>query len=310
MVRRMRRFVLVPVAGLAMMVSLGGPAPAAEDAAACEQAALHVTAGDVDAALASYGRCLASDALGGEERATHLTQRAKLLETRGQQGPALVDYNDAIALAPTAERHYARGLLHHRMHNLDLAARDFSAAIVLDPMLADAHTGLGLVWFDWGDVDLALRNIDAALAIDAESALAYRARGMTLMLDQRPAEAVTDLGEAIAREPKVVISYMIRAYAWLALGDLRASVDDFGAVVALAPDNACARLGRAKLMMALGDDPMEVLADLDHITPHSEEMVAAMADLREEALIALGRADEVEAARLAGEAAIGPGTCV
>lgn len=125
-------------------------------------------AGRLDEALAGYDRALA---LGLPLRASALSNRGLTRGALGQRSLALQDFDEAIRLAPNAERYLNRG-----------SARIFPDAGGAPPDLAGATA-------DWSE----------ALRRDPDLLDAYHARGVAREAMGRPEAAAADYREALAR---------------------------------------------------------------------------------------------------------------
>jgi tetratricopeptide (TPR) repeat protein len=76
-----------------------------------------------------------------------------------------------------ATSHNAGGLLKARNRDFDGAINDYSEAIRLDPMFADAFYNRGAAKAAKGDVDEAIEDYSRAIAIDPRHSRAYFSRG-------------------------------------------------------------------------------------------------------------------------------------
>lgn len=197
--------------------------------------ALRTWGADLAAALADGGlagllRLLLGRARGDEPwRATAWALRADALARDGAPGPALEDYDRALAL---------------------------------DPALVRAHRGRAVTLGGTGDYAGALAGLDRVLELEPDNAWNVVLRGEHHRLARHHAEAVADLSEGIARDPAGEFAWASRGAAHERHGDLDAALADFDRALALKPDYAWALARRARVWRGLGDQARR-LADLD-----------------------------------------------
>jgi tetratricopeptide (TPR) repeat protein len=97
---------------------------------------------------------------------------------------------------------YLGGVLALRRGDLPRAAREFQAAVELDPSLVDAQYNLGQVRFHLGAQDEAERRFRAALALDPEHAGALNGMGVLALQSNDTAEAERLFLRAVASAPE------------------------------------------------------------------------------------------------------------
>lgn len=128
-------------------------------------------AGRLEDALAGYDRALE---IGLPLRGSALTNRGLTRSAAGQRSLALADLDEAIRLAPSAERYLNRG------------------SIRIQPDAGGAAPDLAGATADWSE----------ALRRDPDLVEAYHARGVALEALGRPEAAAADYREALARAPR------------------------------------------------------------------------------------------------------------
>jgi tetratricopeptide (TPR) repeat protein len=84
---------------------------------------------------------------------------------------ALID-NDKTQKVDRIKALIARGFVFGRKDQLDRAIADYDAALLLDPMLADAHNARGELWHRKGDRPRALADFAAALKLNPDHSMA------------------------------------------------------------------------------------------------------------------------------------------
>jgi len=142
---------------------------------------------DSSVALAYFSRAVASSNLGDQKgaqadykealklftdairaspgNAAMLFQRGLIYHTMGETDQAIVDYSDAIRLAPTDDYAYVnRGIaLYSRQDNNEGALRDFDAAIKLNRCEVNAWINRGIVYKRKGNLDQAVSDFTTAI---------------------------------------------------------------------------------------------------------------------------------------------------
>lgn len=107
-------------------------------------------------------------------------EKARVLVTRGLFSDALPLLNAEIHAQPSAfAAWFLRGVVHHRLANLDAARRDLLEATRLEPGEVQPLIALAAVSVDAGDFDTALSACTAASDIVPESAQVWFSLGVT-----------------------------------------------------------------------------------------------------------------------------------
>jgi tetratricopeptide (TPR) repeat protein len=127
-----------------------------------------------DKALIDFTTAIDTHALPAAEQAQALLQRGFLLDSQGRTAAALGDYTAVIKLTPdhaqTALNNRAN--IYRRQNKLELARRDYLAALKNNPRAEYPYTGLGQIAEAEGDTDTARRYYAKAIAANAHYALA------------------------------------------------------------------------------------------------------------------------------------------
>lgn len=201
---------------LALLLPVGALAQAPSDAEKCSNAS-----GSADETVSACTRAIESKRYTGTDLAILLNSRAISWREKGFDDMALVDFDEAIRLAPKSATPYiSRGNVHNDKGDYDKAIADYSAALKLDPKLAPAYSNRGVSWMAKGVNDRAL----------------------------------ADFNRAIQLEPKSPNAYNNRGYFWNAKGDARRAIADFDLVIKLDPKFADAHDSLA-LIFATSADP-------------------------------------------------------
>ena len=102
----------------------------------------------------------------------------------------------------TATDHYNQGVKYQQQGQLDLAIKEYTQAIEIDPKLPQAYLNRGNAYIAQGDYDRAIADCHKAIALNPKFAEAYHNRGLAYALKGDYAFALIDLDTAIALDPK------------------------------------------------------------------------------------------------------------
>ncbi|MER5432619.1 tetratricopeptide repeat protein [Streptomyces sp. NPDC002588] len=182
------------------------------------------------------------------------------------------------------------------------ALTEYDRAIALDPDLVRAHFGRGLTLQSTNDLAEALAALDRADGLAPDTDWILGARGETRRLLGRFEEAVADFDRAIALDPSYEEALVGRAVCRHALGRYDEALADFDRAVALDEDDVWALVRRGRLRRAR-EEWDEAFADLDRavlLAPDAEWVASERGDAYrlagrfEEAVAELGRALTLE----------------
>ena len=191
----------------------------------------HHARGDLDAALADFGRAIELDPRCAEA----FNNRGVVRLARGDLDGARTDFDEAIGLNPCyAEAFYHRGLVRHlrddflgALADLDQALRinphhldayiargnarfhvrdprghaDYRAAFLLDPVLVATKIVRKLAADLRSDPVGVLAGCDRHLKLDPDDLVAYARRGLTRLLQGRDGDAGRDFDQILLRSP-------------------------------------------------------------------------------------------------------------
>jgi tetratricopeptide (TPR) repeat protein len=133
----------------------------------------------------------------------------------GELERAILDYDKAIELSPSAEAYLDRAICYEALHDLAKADADYTAAIALDPMLPQP-------WYN---------------------------RGNLYLLADRYKDAIADFEQELALNPQSADARVGIGIAHAKLGDYEAAWKDFFIVTDEIHDNNEAALANQKIMM-------------------------------------------------------------
>ncbi|MBC8076496.1 MAG: tetratricopeptide repeat protein [Chloroflexales bacterium] len=271
--------------------------------------------------LAPYNAALATAEAGGDAvtRAAAYYERGSVQFDQGDYGPAIADYDQAIALDPTNARAFNnRALAQVALGRAEQALMDYDAAIALDPTYVRAienrlrlrerrgdQRGVAQDYARLAEIEPAKRAshrygegvalmalqetagaraaFDSALAANPQHVDALYERALLAYGAGQFGVAINDLSAALRLSPRATNAYYARALAHHASGDSAGAIADFTTVLELDPVNAEALLGRATLYAEQGDQA-RAIADLDALDqlPHDAMLAAAAMALRQQ----------------------------
>jgi Tfp pilus assembly protein PilF len=192
---------------------------------ACEEGAGATESGDLQAALAAYGRALEKD----PDYPPALLGKAKALEKTGDWGRAAEAADRAVEIDGEAESFRVRGMLRARLGRSAEAVEDFTQGLRADPRRAEL-----LIW-------------RAEAKLDAKD-FAGASADFTRWIERCSGPEEQDR-QWVGWLAHVLLN---RAYARLESGDAAGAEADSSLMVELAPGNADALLCRAEAREKLG----------------------------------------------------------
>ncbi|MSO64710.1 MAG: tetratricopeptide repeat protein [Alphaproteobacteria bacterium] len=162
------------------------------------------TDSDVERALTSCTRALASIAVPGPMRAELYIQRAHHRLARKDPAKAVADFTAALSY----DTHYpaaffGRGMALIQTGDDERAIADFDRAIELQPSAPYNFLHRAAAWEQRGATERALRDYDAALALNADLAPAQDGRARMLRALGQVDRAVDQFNETLRRSPEI-----------------------------------------------------------------------------------------------------------
>lgn len=149
---------------------------------------------------------------------------------KGRHAEAAAHFSKTIALDPKRSGAYtARGLIYclYFTEKYDSALSDFNQAIALDPRDALAFHGRGMIFHARGFSDLALKDFSRVIELNPRwGAGIYRARGQIYHDQELYDEAVADFTAAIELNPEYAAAHYNRALSRFYQGDYRMAWED------------------------------------------------------------------------------------
>ena len=128
--------------------------------------------------IAVCGRALRRTELSELDRASVLTARGKAYRDSGELAAALADFEAALILNPVSANAFnQRALVLEESGHHERALEDFRRALALSPRFAVAYKNRGVAQFFAGNLACAGVDLDAALALARDDAEIYLFRG-------------------------------------------------------------------------------------------------------------------------------------
>ncbi|HEX4039408.1 MAG TPA: tetratricopeptide repeat protein [Acidobacteriaceae bacterium] len=156
------------------------------------------------------------------------------------------------------------------------AARDFTAALQLDPSSVEAHANLGAIAFFRGDCQAAEPHFRAALRAAPSLTKAQALLGVCEHRLGEPA-AADDMKEAFAKldDPRLHLQIGIElANLYYQQGDLEATASILRSLVATNPDNVDVLFFAQRVYSELADNTLNKLAILAPNSARMEQLIA------------------------------------
>jgi tetratricopeptide (TPR) repeat protein len=189
-------------------------------------------------------------ALRGDSPGVYLNLGRALQAKKDLEGAAR-EYRAALAIDPNyASAHNNLGNVLYAKKDLEGAIREYRAAIKIDPNVALAHNNLGSVLYDQKDLEGAIREYRAELKIDPNNAPAHINLSRVLYAKKDLEGAIRESRAALAIDPNLAPAHGNLGNALRAQKDLEGAIREYRAALAIDPNNAPAH---CNLGLALAD---------------------------------------------------------
>ncbi len=161
-------------------------------------AGLELSAGNYDAAIADFGRCLELDP---KNQAAALGRATAKLRKNDYAG-AIADYNLLLILNPNDLAAYSnRGLARQNTGDVDGAIADFTQVLEANPRYAAIYNNRGFAKMLKADFEGALPDFDQALALGQRDAKTYFNRAKARFAQSDFAGAAADYANGVELQP-------------------------------------------------------------------------------------------------------------
>ena len=151
-----------------------------------------------------------------------------------------------------AEDAFSRGVACAEQGEYDQAIADFTAAIELNPRLAEAYYNRGVVFYveaeggydrgvehyGQGEYEHAITDFTSAIELNPQYAEAYRYRGLAYVGRREYDQAISDYTDAIVLNPQDAEAYRYRGHVYRGEREYDQAAADYSAVIRLNPQDA------------------------------------------------------------------------
>jgi len=146
----------------------------------------------------------------------------------GDFASAIKDYSDALILNPVyAGAYNARGMANRKMKNFQSAIEDYNAALKLHNNLAAAYNNRGVIYLEIRQFIAALSDFDKALSIEPSSSFGYCNRAVAYNYMRDFNKSISESTRAVEINPQLPEAYVVRGIAKVQIGANGAADLDF-----------------------------------------------------------------------------------
>jgi lipoprotein NlpI len=172
--------------------------------------------------------------------------------------------------------YFNRGRAWRDKGELDRAIADFTAAITLDPKLAQLYNSRGVTWGTKGNLDRAIADFTEAIKLDSQYAEGYFNRAAAADRKREFDRAIADYTEAARLDPNSSYAAICgRGLARIGKGEFDRAIADFNEAVRLDARSSIAYFGRGRALRAAGDAD-RAIADFSTAIGLSSQFAAAI----------------------------------
>jgi tetratricopeptide (TPR) repeat protein len=198
------------------------------------------------------------------DAATARLHRGLAHAQRGEYEQAIAQFTAALQLDPALAQALAHRADAHRLQGeYALALADYGAALQLAPSSPSVLLNRGQVYTLLGQHREAVADFDAAVQRDPENALAYFSRGKARSEAGDADGAVADFSAALQHDPSYAWACHYRGETYAAKGDLKRAIADYSQAVRLNPFTPLTYLRRADAYRLRGEH-LRAVADYDN----------------------------------------------
>ncbi len=152
-------------------------------------------------------------------------QQNKTWENGATLWSNVIKYYDGTTALPYSNR----GLYYREKKKMDLALKDFSSALRIDPDKATILNSRGKLYFDTDRLPLALVDYNNAIKSDPELAEAYANRGATFARQGNFDKAMVDFNKCVELDPDFKNGYLNRSLLFTKSGQYEEAIKDYDA---------------------------------------------------------------------------------
>lgn len=154
--------------------------------------------------------------------------RGSIYLARDKYDYAISDYTKAIKINPLfADAYYNRGNTYMKNDNIKNAIEDYIKAIELNPNGADYYYQRGKAFLIKGNNETAIEDFTTAIGLNPDCPDYYCVRGRTYFMSENFNKAIDNYSKAIILNPNKAEGYYLRGEAYLSTGKTKKAKRDF-----------------------------------------------------------------------------------
>ena len=162
------------------------------------------------------------------------SNRGNAYEGKGEHDLAFKDYSKVIEINPDdADAYFCRGFIYELKRNSEEAIKDYDKAIELNPDHVDAYIYRAGVTNR--DSALVIKDYSKAIELNPHHSYAYRNRGLTYEKKGEVDLAIKDYNKAIDINSDSALDYSHRARAYRDNGETHLAIEDYKMAITLNP---------------------------------------------------------------------------
>jgi tetratricopeptide (TPR) repeat protein len=178
----------------------------------------------------------ANDPLKSEALAWFILSKSSTLSDNRSDLINAVQYaNNAIYLEPSyADAYFQRGYLQYRLNNYDLAIKDYTHALALNPpqwLVAQLYFQRAVSYSFMKDFDKAIKDIESAASLNPKSAQITKVSAIFSARKGDHKRAISLYSEAIEAAPHDQMLYNYRASSFEAIKNFDAAIADYSTAI-------------------------------------------------------------------------------
>jgi len=179
-------------------------------------------------------------------KAEEYVKRADVFRSKATFDLAMKNASNALAIQPGyAQAYVSRGLIYAAQNQPLEAIADYTKAIGLNAKYEEAYYLRGLVHAAIGKRDEAIADYTKAIELSPKYIQAYLNRGVSYANKGNAEEAISDMSRAIKINPNVPEAYYLRAVVYTNKGNFDQAIADYTKAIELNGNHIQSYLNRA-----------------------------------------------------------------
>jgi tetratricopeptide (TPR) repeat protein len=217
------------------------------------------------------------------------------IKSQEQADKLIRQYSQQITKEPdNAQLYLARADIYFKLHDFELAVKDYAQALKIDGKLDQAWYGSGMAKGRLGLIDEGIADLSVFIQRNPQSSLAYTKRGVRYLWKGDRENAGKDLRKAIALDPRNAEAHDDLGVILAQQGDYKTALEHFSRTVKLDPTYQKGYHNQAMAYYVLDRD-IDALASVNFALQLDPESRNSML-LKSEILNAMGRQAEAQQA--------------